>query len=60
MRRLEDSWGDRLLRGALTLLVVALAVRWAIALLQPYWPLLIGIGVVALAVGWWWRRRFYW
>ena len=57
-----DSLLDRVVKGVITLIALAIGVRWAVDLLRPVIPLLVvGFVVVTLsAAGWWvWRRRHW-
>ena len=50
-----------LLRCGVGLLLIAMGLRWIVAIVQSNWPWLAGLLAVSaaawLAVRWWWSRR---
>ena len=50
-----------LLRGGIGLLLIAIGLKWIVAIVQSSWPWLVGLlvisGAVILAVQWWRSRR---
>jgi hypothetical protein len=49
-----------LLDWVIVLVVAALAIRFAVDLILPVLPLLVGAAVVALVARWAYRRRNHW
>jgi hypothetical protein len=67
MNRDPFGLGQQLLRFAFCVLLAALALHWAAHLVLDIWPVLaiaagvvIGLGLVWLCIGWWYRRRSRW
>lgn len=67
MSRDPSSLGYQLLRFAGCVLLAALALHWAAHLVLDIWPVLaitagvvIGLGLVWLGIGWWYRRQSRW
>ena len=57
----RHSLAGSLLRCGVGLLLIAMGLRWIVAIVQSSWPWLVGplaVSAVAwLAVRWWWSRR---
>jgi len=61
-----NSLLSKLWRAALSVLGIAVALTWAVSLIQSIWPWLVGMTVAAIAVfvavlvlrRWWERRRW--
>ena len=57
----RHSPSGSLLRGGIGLLLIAIGLKWIVAIVQSSWPWLVGLLAVSaaawLAVRWWQSRR---